>query len=50
MLSCHNLWDLEEQRGRGVLNLSYGGIGEKPQTRGTFMGCHKKKITQGVDH
>ena len=25
MLPCHNLWDLEEQRGRGFLNLSYGG-------------------------
>ena len=24
MLPCHNFWDLEEQRGRGSLNLSYG--------------------------
>ena len=28
MLPCHNLWDLEEQRGRGFLNLSYGGKGK----------------------
>ena len=25
MLPCHNSGDLEEQRGRGFLNLSYGG-------------------------
>ena len=29
MLPCHNLWDLEEERGRGFLNLSYGGKGIK---------------------
>ena len=29
MLTCHNLWDLEEERGRGFLNLSYGGKGIK---------------------
>ena len=28
MLPCHNLWDLEEQRGRGFLNLSYGRKGK----------------------
>ena len=33
---------------KGFLNLSYRE-GEKPQTRGTFMG-HHKKTTQGVDH
>ena len=52
MLPCNNLWDLKEQRGRDFLNSSYGGKGregEKPQTRGTFMGCYKK-TTQGVDH
>ena len=42
MLPCHNLWDLEEQRGWGFLNLSYGGIKEKPQIKGTFMWRHKK--------
>ena len=42
MLPCHNLWDLEQQRGRDFLNLSYGGKDEKPQKRGTFMGRHKK--------
>ena len=47
-LSCHNLWDLEEQTRRSFLNLSYGGK-EKSQTRGTFIGRHKK-TTQGVDH
>ena len=41
MLSFHNLWDLEEQRGRGFINLSYAETeGEKTQT-GTFMGRHK---------
>ena len=52
MLPCHNLWDLEEQRGRGFLNLSYAGKGKshKHQEQGeTFMGRHKKP-TQGVDH
>ena len=29
MLNCHNLWDLEEERGRSFLNLSYGGKGIK---------------------
>ena len=29
MLPCHNLWDLEEERGRGFLNLSYRGKGIK---------------------
>ena len=28
MLPCHKLWDLEEQRGRDFLNLSYGGKGK----------------------
>ena len=42
------LWDLEEQRGRGF-KVIIRREGEKPQTRGTFMGRHKK-TTQGVDH
>ena len=40
MLPYHNLGDLEEQRGRSFLNLRRDG--EKPQTRETFMGRHKK--------
>ena len=28
MLPCYNLWDLEEQRGRGFLNLSNEGKGK----------------------
>ena len=28
MLPCHNLWELEEQRGRGFLNLSYAEKGK----------------------
>ena len=40
--------DVEKQRGSG-LKLSYGGKGEKPQTRGTFMGC-REKTTHGVDY
>ena len=45
MLPRHDLCDLEEQRGRGFIWRE----GEKPQTRGTFMGRHKK-TNQGVDH
>ena len=39
MLPSHNL-RIWRSRGRGFLNLSWKG--EKPQTRGTFMGRHKK--------
>ena len=50
MLPCHNLWDLEEQRGSlGFFKFIIRREGEKPQTRGTFMGRHKK-TTQGVGH
>ena len=38
MLPCHNLWDLEEQRGRGFLNLSYGGKGKR----------HKQELLWGA--
>ena len=50
MLPCNNLWDMEEQRGRGFLNLSYGGKGKshKEEGRGTFIGRYKR-TTQGVD-
>ena len=47
LLPCHNLWDLEEQK--GFFEFIIQREGEKPQTRGTFMGRHKK-TTQGVDH
>ena len=40
MLPCHNLWDLEEQRG-GFFKFIMRREGEKSQT-GTFMGRHKK--------
>ena len=40
------LWELQEQRGRGLI---LSREGEKPQTRGTFMG-HHKKTTYGVGH
>ena len=36
MLPCHNLWDLEEQRGRRFLNLSYGMKG-KSQKQDKFL-------------
>ena len=49
MFPCHSFWDLEEQRGRGFLNLSYGGKGKnQPQTKGTFMGYHKKKLRKDL--
>ena len=52
MLPCHNLWDLEEQRGRGFLNLSYGGKGKshKHQKQEDFWWGATKKTTQGGDH
>ena len=37
MLPCHNLWDLEEQRGRSFLNL-YGGKGKN----------HKQELLWGA--
>ena len=37
MLPCHNLWDLEEQRGRCFLNL-YGGKGKN----------HKQELLWGA--
>ena len=49
MLLCHNLWDLEEQRGRGLLNLSYGGKGKSHEQEEILWGAIKK-TTQGVDH
>ena len=47
LLPCHNLWDLEEQK--GFFEFIIQRKGEKAQTRGNFMG-HHKKTTQGVDH
>ena len=35
------MWDLEKQRGRGF-KVIIRREGEKPQTIGTFIGCHKK--------
>ena len=39
-------WDLDEQRCRGFLKLSLRREGEKPQTRGTFTGRHKKLLKE----
>ena len=41
MLPCHNLWDQEEQRGRGFLNLSYGGKGKSHKQEGLLWGTIK---------
>ena len=49
MLPYHNLWDLEEQRGRGFLNLSYGRKGKSHKQEELLWGAIKK-TTQGVDH
>ena len=40
MLHCHNLWDLEEQRGKGFLNLSYEGKG-KSHKQEKLLWCKK---------
>ena len=42
MLPCHNLWDLEEQRGRVVLNLSYKGKGKSDKQEELLWGAIKK--------
>ena len=39
MLPCHNLWDLEEQRGRGFLNLSYAEGRGKATNKRNFYGA-----------
>ena len=42
MLPCHNLWDLEKQRGRVFLNLSYGGKGKSHKQEELLWGAIKK--------
>ena len=42
MLPCHNLWDLEMQRGRDFLNLSYGGKGKSRKEEELLLGVIKK--------
>ena len=42
MLPCHNLWDLETQRGRGFKNLSYGGKGKSHKEEELLLGGIKK--------
>ena len=42
MLSCHNAWDLEEQRGRGFLNLLYRGKGKSLKQEELLWGTIKK--------
>ena len=46
MLPCHNLWDLEEQRGRGFLNLSYGMEGKSHKQEELLWGVAIKKLTK----
>ena len=41
-VACHNLWNLEEQRGRGFLNLSYGGKGKSHKQEELLWGAIKK--------
>ena len=42
MLPCHNFWDLEEQGGRGFLNLSYGGKRKSHKQEELSWGSIKK--------
>ena len=46
MLPCHNLWDLEEQRGRGFLNLSYGGKEKSHKQEELLWGAIKKLLKE----
>ena len=41
MLPFHNLWDLEEQRGRGFLNLSDRGKGKSHKQEEILWGTIK---------
>ena len=42
MLSCHNLWDLEEQRSWVFLNSSYRGKGKSHKQEEVLWGATKK--------
>ena len=42
MLPCHNLWDLEKQRGRGFLNLLYGRKGKSHKQEKLLWDAIKK--------
>ena len=50
MLPYRNLWDLEEQRSTGFLNLSFLGKGESDKQEERLRGGRHKKNTQGIDH
>ena len=41
-MPCHNLLDLEEQRGRGFLNLSYRGKGKSYKQEKLLWGAIKE--------
>ena len=41
LLTSHNLWDLEEQRGRVFLNLSEGGKGKSHKQEELLWGAIK---------
>ena len=49
MLPCSSCYICGSWRSKAVGGLRLSREGEKPQTRGTFMGRHNK-ITQGIDH
>ena len=51
MLPCHSCYICGNWRRKevGFFKVIIRKEGEKPQTRGTFMGRHEK-TTQGVDH
>ena len=42
MLPCHNLWDLDEQKGMGFLNLSCRGIGKSHKQEELLWDAIKK--------
>ena len=53
MLPCNNLRDLEEQRGRGFLNLSYGGKGKSHKQEELLWGAIKtlpKELTTELQY
>ena len=46
MLLCHNLWDLEKQRCRGFLNLSYGGKEKSHKQEEPLWGAIRKLLKE----
>ena len=45
-MPCHNLWDMEDQKGRGFKNLSNGGKGKSYKQKKLLWGVIKKLLKE----